>query len=177
MVKLFIVVPEGAVFEVTEVIAVGASVAVEPPFPPQNMPKLEFDEPDVEVIELILPFNTLPFRMQFLMVLLSALVTAVEVAIRITEFAIAVVVFVLLTVRSRLVPGVFGLSPSIVTLSAPFNCITPNPVAGFPEIETASTVGLNKTEVYRAEPAPLLLSVAGVVPSVVFAVISIVTAP
>jgi hypothetical protein len=33
-------------------------------------------------------------------------------------------------VRSRLIPGVFGSSPSIVTLSAPLSWITPTPLAG-----------------------------------------------
>jgi hypothetical protein len=115
MVKELIVVPAGAVFEVTEVRAVGGSVTVAPPLPPQKIPKLEFDEPEEEVIVLILPPVTLPFKLQFLIVLLSALVTASDVAILMTELAITVVVVVLFTVRFRFIPDVLGLSPSMVT--------------------------------------------------------------
>ena len=116
-----IVVPEGATFAVTEVIAVGAPVAVAPPLPPTNMPKLEFEELLDEVIALAFPEVTLPSKIQFLIVSLSALVTAAEVAMRKAEFAITVLVVVLLIVRFRFVPEVFGLSPSMVTLSAPLS--------------------------------------------------------
>ena len=80
--------------------------------------------------------------------MLSALVTTVvAVAILIQEFAITVVVVVLFMVRLRLVPAVFGLSPSMVTLSAPLSWTTPNPVIGFPETDTPSAEGRIKIEV------------------------------
>ena len=90
---------------------------------------------------------TLPSRIRFFIVLLSALVTAAEVAMRMAEFAITVAVVVLLTVRFLLVPAELGLSPLMVTLSAPFNWITPKPVTGFPEIVRASPSGKIETEV------------------------------
>ena len=51
-------------------------------------------------------------------------------------------------VRLRLIPGLFGLSPSMVTLSAPFNSIT-HLVVGVtpPTIDRLSAVGRTNTEV------------------------------
>ena len=88
------------------------------------MTKLEFEEPVVEVIVEILPPVTLPLSTKLRMVMLSALITVdatVPTAMRITALAIWVATLVLLMVRLRLIPTEFGLSPSIVTLSAPFN--------------------------------------------------------
>ena len=99
------------------------------------------------MIALALPLVTLPLRLQFLMALLSALVTAADVAIRIAEFAMTVAVVVLLTVRLRFVPPVFGLSPLMVTLSAPLSWMTPKPVTGLPETDTPSATGWTSTDV------------------------------
>ena len=80
------------------------------------------EEDVVAVIPLAFPEVTFPFKLQFLIVLFSALATIDPlVAIRIQEFPITVAIAVLLMVKFRLVPAVFGLSPFIVTLSAPFN--------------------------------------------------------
>ncbi len=113
--------------------------------------------------------------MRFWMVMLFELVTTVaEFAMRIPalrSFPEPVMD------RFRFVPGVFGLSPSIVTLSAPFSWMTPKPGSGDPPIVTPSVDGRISTEVYDAVPAPLLFRVAGVVPSFVLATILIVTLP
>src|SRR4030095_10643157 len=101
-----------------------------------------------DVLPLAFPPVTFPFRNRFLIVLLSALVTpVVDTAIRMTEFAATVAAAVLETVMLRAIPGVLGSSPSIVTLSAPFNWITPNPVTGLPLTVIPGPDGWTLTEV------------------------------
>src|ERR1044072_2370514 len=120
----------------------------------------------------------LPSTVRFLMVSLLAAVPPVAAsAMRMTELKVVVFEAVLRTVRLRFVPAVFGLSPSIVTLLAPLSWMTPKPPAGLPLTETPSVTGRSRRDVYDAEPAPLPLRVAGVVPSIVLELMLMVPAP
>ena len=148
IVSALIVVPAGADVPAAAARATGAPIADAPPPPPAKMPKLMPDELAVEVMPLALPPVTLPLRLQFLIVSLSADVTpVVETAMRTAEFAVTAAAAVLLIVRSRLMPGVFGSSPSMVTLSAPFSWTTPKPDAGFPDTVMPGAAGRMLTEV------------------------------
>lgn len=101
------------------------------------------------MVELF-PAVTLPLITQFLTVTLSQdarLALATELAKRTTLQLAVVLLVVLVIVRFRLMPPVLGLSPSIVTLSAPNNSITPRPVMGLPEMVTPSLVGRIYTDV------------------------------
>ena len=89
---------------------------------------------------------------------------------------VVVLTAVFVIVKFLFVPAVFGLSPSIVTLSAPFSSITPRPDAVADEIVRPSFDGRTNTDVYNAAPAPLLFKTAGAV-SVVLAIIATVIAP
>jgi hypothetical protein len=133
----------------TDVIAAGGLVLLTVEAPgPAKIPNVVFSEPEVLVAELIFLPGELPTILRFLKVQLSALVTTVVAkAIRITEVKVVVLVAVLVMVRSLLIPPVFGLSPSMVTLSAPFSWITPKPPAGLPETVTPSLTGRIETDV------------------------------
>ena len=112
------------------------------------------------------------------MVMLSAVVTFVVLsAIRITELNVTSFAAVFSITRFLLMPTVSGLSPSMVTLSAPFNWMTPNPVGGAPFNAMSSTLGRIRTEVNEGPPGVLPFNVAGVPPSEVVEMISIVIAP
>ena len=143
----FIVVPATAGFAVSDVIAVGAPVAVAPAFPPAYIPKLILEELVAEVIPDEFPDVTFPLRIQFKILILSALTAAAEVAILIPEFPITAAAAVLLMVRFLFCPPVFGSSPFIVILSAAFNCITPKPAAGLPDTVILLPVGCIRTDV------------------------------
>ncbi len=162
---------------VVDVSATGAPVTVAPPPPPATMPNELVAAPGLPDA---LPEVTLPRIIQFCMDIPVAVVTAVEVATRITEQYVTVFVALLLRVRFLLVPDVFGLSPFMVTLSAPFSSMRPRPVgiavADEPVTVTPSADGCMSTEVYTALPAPVLFSTAGAV-SAVLAEILIVMAP
>jgi hypothetical protein len=73
------------------------------------------------VTRLLLPEVTFPLRMQLRILILSALLTAADVATLIQELPVNVAVVVLFTVRFLFVLPELGLSPLMVTLSAPFN--------------------------------------------------------
>ncbi len=91
--------------------------------------------------------TVLPFILQFLIVLPSALATPVPVTNLITEVNVVAAAAVLVIVRFLLVPALPALSPSIVTLSAPLSSINPRPLTVEPEIVTASAVGRIEMEV------------------------------
>ena len=136
-----------------------------------------FSEADVEVAVAIFRPVALPFRIQFSIEILSEDVTTVAAfAIRITDVSVVVFDAVFVMVKFLLVPGVSGLSPLIVTLSAPFNSISPRPVVVEPEMVTPSADGEMMMLVYNALPAPELFKTAGAV-SVVLAEILMAMSP
>ena len=89
----------------------------------------------------------LPLKLRFLIVTLSQLVTIEDVAKRTHEVYVIALVAVFLIVKFLFIPAVFGLSPSIITLSDPLNSIKPLPVVVVPETVTPSTVGAIPIEV------------------------------
>ena len=107
----------------TEVIAEGSVVALTVEAPgPAKIPKVVFSVPPVDVAPAMFLPGELPTMLQFLIVTLSALVTTVAAkAMRTTDVKVVVLVAVFWMVRLRFVPAVFGLSPSMVTLSAPLS--------------------------------------------------------
>src|SRR5437763_9130259 len=98
--------------------------------------------------------------MQFFTVSLFALVIRVDRARRTTWVKVVAAAAVFMMVRFLFVPPVFGLSPSMVTLSAPLSSMMPRPDTEAPLIDTPSAVGRMRTEVYKADPAPVLFRTA-----------------
>ena len=136
-----------------------------------------FSEALVDVAAAIFRPVALPFKIQFSIEILSEDVTTVAAfAIRITDVSVVVLVAVFVIVKFLFVPGVRGLSPFIVTLSAPFSSIKPRPVVVEPEMVTPSTDGEIPTLVYNALPEPELFNTADAV-SVVLAEILIAISP
>src|SRR5436190_859849 len=115
MVRLFAVAPAPTVV-VTAVIGAGVAPGVVDAPPPARNPKVVFSDPLIDVAVLMFLPVALPTRFRFLIVSLSAwLLPLVAKAIRTTWPRIVVLVAVFWIVKLRLLPGVFGLSPSIVT--------------------------------------------------------------
>jgi hypothetical protein len=106
-----------------------------------------FSDPEVFVAVLMFLPVPLPLILQFRIMTLSVEVINVLVANLITEVFVTLFAAVFVMVRLRLVPSVLGLSPSIVTLSAPFNSIKPRPRTVGPDIVSPSLVGRMSIEV------------------------------
>src|SRR5262245_22540810 len=96
--------------------------------PPTRMPKVVFSEgKELVALETFRP-TALPLRMQFLTVSPFALVTTVvATARRTTDVKVSSAAAAFVIVRFRFVPALLGLSPLIVTLSAPWSSMTPRP--------------------------------------------------
>ena len=84
--------------------------------------------------------------LQFRTVLLFAVVINVLSAILMTDAELTEVAAVFWKLRLRLVPGVEGLSPSIVTLSAPLSSRRPRPVVVGPATVIPSVPGCSRMD-------------------------------
>jgi hypothetical protein len=124
---------------VTDVIGAGAAVAVVVEAPvPARIPNVVFSDAVVPVAVGMLRPVELPTMFRSLIMRKSAeLTTVVANATRMTDVNVTVFAAVFWSVRFLFVPPVFGLSPSMVTASAPLSSISPRPVGVAPATVTS----------------------------------------
>ena len=133
----------------TEVTADGEVVLLTVDAPgPANIPKVVFSLALVLVADEMFRPVALPRIFRFLTTTLSVdVITEAAKARRTTEVNVVVLAAEFCKVRSRWTPAVPGLSPSIVTLLAPFNSMSPRPVGVAPLIVILSAVGRTRIDV------------------------------